>query len=904
MWRPAHPQPCRCSECEPRSPPRRHASFPQHQQHQQPHQQPYYDRDHARDPCEYPPAHRAERPSSRVGDIDMNRLAEALYLVSEGRPPSEIAERLAPAATETRRPRHDGNRARGEPAAYPHRGDTGPSSPYHGYADDDADSLGYLGSGSSRSSGSRSRHSWASGSDHADGAGRRDSNGAHHHRRAVPSPTFTNQQPHAYQHPPSAPRDRVSSTSSRAYEPPSVPSPPRQRPHYRPPSLHLDSARTEPHSAAPVDRTARVHAELVAALADREATIAGLRDELSAQSTECTELRDALDAEQAAAADLRAALDSERATSGQLRAELAAAHETLDTRTASLDAATAEIDVLRARNIELEDMLERARTEAADAIRAAEVASAAAREAGAACETAREALAACVDALRARNARVVELTALLDMTQREVEARTAENARLGSRLEVLENAVMALQGAAVAAAAAQAAVPAPVLEPEPEPDSEPAVPPPSETLEVGVQTVQPELVSTATSTSPMCALVSTATSPMLAPASPPPRAPASPPVLSLDASRPASPLALDTPAPSPSVSVPPLAITPASNIRPRSAMSALATRLRTAATAVHRRTLPYQQLARLDKPAGTYLLYLPCTWSILMAANQTGHLLPALATAKMLALFGTGAFVMRGAGCTINDLWDRDFDKRVERTKDRPLASGAVTVPQAVGFLGVQLSAGLAVLTQLNLTSIALGASSLVLVAAYPAMKRITYYPQFVLGLTFNWGALLGFTAMTETLPLAQALPLYGAGVCWTLVYDTLYAHQDKADDVHVGVKSTALAFGEQGTKPILTALAVASGGLLCASGVAAGVGPAYFAGAAAGVGNMLYTTWKADLANPASCGWAFRKSAWAGVFVAGGLAVDYAWRLMHAEADQDENKVAEEDEAASSAVA
>ncbi|ORZ30919.1 para-hydroxybenzoate-polyprenyltransferase [Catenaria anguillulae PL171] len=293
-----------------------------------------------------------------------------------------------------------------------------------------------------------------------------------------------------------------------------------------------------------------------------------------------------------------------------------------------------------------------------------------------------------------------------------------------------------------------------------------------------------------------------------------------------------------------------------------------------AARTLHARTLPYQQLARIDKPIGTYLLYLPCTWSILLAGAIHPELYPVTTTAGTLAM------------CTVNDLWDRDFDKKVERTKTRPLAAGTVTVPQAVAFLGVQLAGGAAVLSALNWNSILLGSSSLVLVALYPAMKRITYYPQFILGLTFNWGALVGYTAMTNTLPLDLILPMYGAGVCWTLVYDTLYAHQDKKDDVAVGVKSTALAFADR-TKPILTGLSVLAGAGLVGTGVVGGLGPAYFAGAAGAVGNMVYVTWKARLDDPASCGWAFRASKWAGVFLAAGLAVEYGLKVAALE-DED----------------
>ncbi|KAK9704260.1 MIR domain [Popillia japonica] len=219
---------------------------------------------------------------------------------------------------------------------------------------------------------------------------------------------------------------------------------------------------------------------------------------------------------------------------------------------------------------------------------------------------------------------------------------------------------------------------------------------------------------------------------------------------------------------------------------------------------------PYLKLARYDKPIGTWLLYWPCAWSIAVAANP--GFLP---DPTMLALFGTGALIMRGAGCTINDMWDRDLDGKVSRTKDRPLVSGDINMTRAWMFLFAQLSCGLAVLLQLNWYSIFLGASSLGLVISYPLMKRYTHWPQMVLGFTFNWGALLGYSAVQGQinwpvcLPLYLAgvcnwpvcLPLYLAGVCWTILYDTIYAHQDKKDDIILGIKSTALIYAHQDKK-------------------------------------------------------------------------------------------------------
>ncbi|SNX83458.1 related to COQ2 -para-hydroxybenzoate--polyprenyltransferase [Melanopsichium pennsylvanicum] len=212
---------------------------------------------------------------------------------------------------------------------------------------------------------------------------------------------------------------------------------------------------------------------------------------------------------------------------------------------------------------------------------------------------------------------------------------------------------------------------------------------------------------------------------------------------------------------------------------------------------------PYLALSRFDKPIGTWLLYWPCVWSIVLASHTLGlsYTVPLFYT----VLFGVGAIVMRGAGCTINDMWDAKMDRMVERTKKRPLAAGDITQFQALCFLGVQLSAGLAVLVNLNLYSILLGASSLGVVVLYPLMKRVTYWPQLVLGLAFNWGAMLGWSAVAGAVNWSVVLPLYAGSMFWTLVYDTIYAHQDKTDDVHAGVKSTALLFGDK-TKPVLSA--------------------------------------------------------------------------------------------------
>ncbi|ETS62684.1 hypothetical protein PaG_02419 [Moesziomyces aphidis] len=223
------------------------------------------------------------------------------------------------------------------------------------------------------------------------------------------------------------------------------------------------------------------------------------------------------------------------------------------------------------------------------------------------------------------------------------------------------------------------------------------------------------------------------------------------------------------------------------------------------------RIAPYLALSRIDKPIGTWLLYWPCAWSIVLASHTLGL---GLSTPLFYTLlFGVGAVVMRGAGCTINDMWDVKMDRQVERTKTRPLAAGDITQFQALCFLGVQLSAGLAVLVNLNAYSIVLGASSLGVVVLYPLMKRVTYWPQLVLGFAFNWGAMLGWAAVAGAVDWTVVVPLYVGSICWTLVYDTIYAHQDKTDDVHAGVKSTALLFGEH-TKPVLSAFSAGMIGL------------------------------------------------------------------------------------------
>jgi 4-hydroxybenzoate polyprenyltransferase len=261
---------------------------------------------------------------------------------------------------------------------------------------------------------------------------------------------------------------------------------------------------------------------------------------------------------------------------------------------------------------------------------------------------------------------------------------------------------------------------------------------------------------------------------------------------------------------------------------------------------------PYIRLARLDRPIGTWLLLFPGWWSIAMAATEWPDW-------TLLALFGIGAVAMRGAGCTLNDLVDRDFDAQVARTRTRPLPSGAVTPRQAVVFLLLQLAVGAAVLLSFDRFAIAVGLAVLVLIATYPFMKRITYWPQLFLGLNFNWGALLGWAAVRGELHLAPAL-LYAGGIAWTLGYDTIYAHQDKEDDVRIGVKSSALALGAR-TRPWLFVFYAAAAALWAGAGASAGLAWPYHLGVGLATLQMAWQAARVDVDDPEDCLAKFRSN-------------------------------------------
>ena len=264
-------------------------------------------------------------------------------------------------------------------------------------------------------------------------------------------------------------------------------------------------------------------------------------------------------------------------------------------------------------------------------------------------------------------------------------------------------------------------------------------------------------------------------------------------------------------------------------------------------------TQPYLRLARADRPIGVWLLLWPCWWSILLATSQTPfHFVSVLYVLWLMVLFAIGAAVMRGAGCTYNDIVDRDIDAKVARTAGRPIPSGQVTVGGAVGFLLLQLVAGLCVLLLLNWYSVVLGALSLVPIAIYPFMKRITNWPQAFLGLTFNWGAMLGSAAVTGGLAVAPVLLFLGC-VFWTLGYDTIYAHQDKEDDALIGVRSTARLFGAR-TKRWLVAFYGAAWALWLCAGLVAGLGGGYFIGLGLVAAHLTWQVLALDIDDGASC--------------------------------------------------
>jgi 4-hydroxybenzoate polyprenyltransferase len=278
---------------------------------------------------------------------------------------------------------------------------------------------------------------------------------------------------------------------------------------------------------------------------------------------------------------------------------------------------------------------------------------------------------------------------------------------------------------------------------------------------------------------------------------------------------------------------------------------------------------PYLRLARLDRPIGSWLLLMPCWWSLGMAGLRAGEL-PRL---WHVILFFIGAFAMRGAGCTWNDLVDRDLDKLVERTRSRPIPSGQVSVAQATIFMLAQALIGLLVLLQFNRFTVWCGVASLLVVAIYPFMKRITYWPQIVLGLAFSWGALMGWPATFGQLD-GPAFVLYAGSICWVIGYDTIYAHQDREDDALIGIKSTALLFAEN-TRPMLAAFYAAAVVLIGLSGAMAGGRWLFALGLAGFAAHLAWQVKRLDVADPALCLKLFKSNRNAGLILFGVTLLD-----------------------------
>ena len=270
---------------------------------------------------------------------------------------------------------------------------------------------------------------------------------------------------------------------------------------------------------------------------------------------------------------------------------------------------------------------------------------------------------------------------------------------------------------------------------------------------------------------------------------------------------------------------------------------------------------PYLLLARLDRPIGAWLLFLPGLWGILLAGAGLAR------SAWLIALFALGSVVMRAAGCVVNDLWDRDIDRLVARTAARPLASGALRPRQALAFLAVLLAAGLAILLQLNGLARALGAGSLLLVGLYPLAKRVTWWPQLVMGFTFGFGAPLGYAAAAGRIDGAWAA-LYGAAILWDLGFDTIYAHQDREDDALAGVKSTARLFGTR-TRPFLAACYAAALALLALAGWLGGLRPWFYLALVLPAALLGYQVMALEIDDPAGCLRLFRLNREVGLAVA-----------------------------------
>jgi 4-hydroxybenzoate polyprenyltransferase len=290
-------------------------------------------------------------------------------------------------------------------------------------------------------------------------------------------------------------------------------------------------------------------------------------------------------------------------------------------------------------------------------------------------------------------------------------------------------------------------------------------------------------------------------------------------------------------------------------------------------------TRPYLRLSRADRPIGTWLLLIPCLWAIALAGGVSGFRSWDLWLVLSCAV---GAFLMRGAGCTWNDITDRHFDAQVARTRSRPIPSGQVSVRAALVWMVAQAALAALILSTYNRLAVGLGVASLALVAIYPFAKRFTWWPQVFLGLAFNWGALLAWAAHAGEVPVAAAL-LYAAGIAWTLYYDTIYAHQDREDDALIGVKSTARLFGDQ-SRLWLRGFFVATMVLFAAAVVTAHAGEGRVLALVVALGGVWAMGWhivwqmtRLNLDDPAACLRVFRSNRDAGLIPVPFLAIA-AW--------------------------
>jgi 4-hydroxybenzoate polyprenyltransferase len=283
-------------------------------------------------------------------------------------------------------------------------------------------------------------------------------------------------------------------------------------------------------------------------------------------------------------------------------------------------------------------------------------------------------------------------------------------------------------------------------------------------------------------------------------------------------------------------------------------------------------TRPYLRLSRLDRPIGSWLLLMPCWWSVGLASMHQDR----FPNVWHIVLFFIGAFAMRGAGCTWNDLVDHDLDEKVERTRSRPIPSKQVTIAQATVFMLAQALVGLLVLIQFNRFTVIIGLASLLVVVIYPFMKRITYWPQIFLGLAFSWGALMGWPATFGRLDW-PVLVLYAGSICWVIGYDTIYAHQDREDDLLIGIKSTALLFGER-TPAMLASFYSATVVLISVAGLAAGGGLIFTLGLIAFAAHLAWQVTRLDIDDPAHCLVLFKSNRDAGLILFGAMLLDAAF--------------------------